>query len=144
VKAPHLARLSDHTAMDSHLESTQELLSVYSPQTAQDILVNKAQFAPVRDPLPRTIWRKILLDHFVDFKKLFTSMDKGYDHHNDPKDFGAGYALVKKDQAFSKWPLHTEADWTQVFSAWSAGVVFFFPHWDTELQDYRTIIMDLF
>ena len=45
-------------------------------------------------------------------------MDKGYDHHNDPKDFRAGYALVKKDQAFSKRPLQTEADWIQVFGAW--------------------------
>jgi hypothetical protein len=37
-------------------------------------------------------------------------MDKGYNHYNDPKDFGAGYTLVKKDQAFSKWLLQTEAD----------------------------------
>jgi hypothetical protein len=94
AKAPHLSKLSDPTATDPHLEKTQELLSVYSPQTSQDILVNKAQFAPVGDPLPRTIWRKILLDLFVDFEKLFASMDKGYDHHDDPKDFGAGYALV--------------------------------------------------
>jgi hypothetical protein len=94
AKAPHLFKLSDPTATDPHLEKTQELLSVYSPQTSQDILVNKAQFAPVSDPLPRTFWRKILLDSFVDFEKLFASMDKGYDHHDDPKDFGGGYALV--------------------------------------------------
>ena len=144
AKAPHLAKLSDPTASDPHLEKTQDLLSVYCPQHSQDILVNKAQFAPVGDPLPRTIWRKILLDSFVDFKKLFASMDKGYDHHDDPKDFGAGYALVKKDQAFSKRPLHTEADWMRVFTAWSAGVVFFFPHRDAELREYRTIVMDLF
>jgi hypothetical protein len=105
AKAPHLSKLSDSTATDPHLEKTQDLLSVYSPQSSQDILVNKAQFAPVGDPLPRTIWRKVLLDLFVDFEKLFASMDKGYDHHDDPKDFGAGYALVKKDQAFSKRPL---------------------------------------
>jgi hypothetical protein len=139
AKAPHLARLSDFTATEPHLEKTQELLSVYSPQSSQDILVNKAQFAPVGDPLPRTIWRKILLDSFVDFEKLFAAMDKGYDHHNDPKDFGNGYALVKKDQAFSKRLLCTEADWTRVFGAWSAGVAFFFPHREAELCDYRTI-----
>jgi len=144
AKAPHLSKLSDPTATDPHLEKTQELLSVYSPQSSQDILVNKAQFAPVSDPLPRTIWRKILLDLFVDFEKLFASMDKGYDHHDDPKDFGAGYALVKKDQAFSKRPLGTKADWIRVFGAWSAGVVFFFPHRDSELRDYRAIVMDLF
>jgi len=32
-----------------------------------------------------------------------------------PQDFGAGYALVKKDQAFTKRPLHTEADLDSCF-----------------------------
>ena len=109
TKAPHLSKLSDPTATNPHLEKTQDLLSVYSPQSSQDILVNKAQFALVGDPLPCTIWCKILLDLFINYKKLFTSMDKGYNHHNEPKDFGAGYALVKKDQAFSKHPIWTEA-----------------------------------
>jgi hypothetical protein len=144
AKAPHLSKLSDPTATDPHLKKSQDLLSVYSPQSSQDILVNKAQFAPVGDPLPRTIWRKILLNLFVDFEKLFASMDKGYDHHDEPKDFGAGYELVKKDQAFSKCPLRSKADWIWVFGAWSAGVAFFFPHRDAELRDYRTIVMDLF
>ena len=71
-------------------------------------------------------------------------MDMGYDHHDDPKDFGVGYALVKKDQAFSKHALQTEADWIQVFSAWAVGVAFFFPCWEAELRDYQAIIMDLF
>jgi hypothetical protein len=52
VKAPHLSKLSDLSSMDPHLEKTQDLLSVYSPRNSQDILVNKAQFAPVGDPLP--------------------------------------------------------------------------------------------
>ena len=119
-------------------------MSHTSPQNIQDILVNKAQFAPVRDPLPQTFWRKILLDAYINFEKLFALMDKGYDHHDDLKDFSMDYALVKKDQAFSKWPLCTEADWIQVFSAWSSGVAFFFPHHDAELWDYQAIIMDLF
>lgn len=144
AKAPHLAKLSAPVASDPHLEKTQELLSVFSPQNVQDTLVNRAQFAPVRDPLPQTFWRKILLDSYIDFEKLFASMDKGYDHRDDPKDFGAGYALVKKDQAFSKRPLRTEADWIRVFGAWSSGVAFFFPHREAELREYQTIVMDLF
>jgi hypothetical protein len=71
-------------------------------------------------------------------------MDKGYDHHDKLKDFGASYALVKKDQAFSKCPLQIEADLIWVFSTWSAGVACFFPHQDTELWDYQTIVIDLF
>jgi len=84
------------------------------------------------------------VDHFVDFEKLFTSMDKGYNHHDDPWDFGAGYALVKKDQAFTKHPLRTEVDWTRVFAAWSTGVGFLFLHQDKELRGYHSIVMDLF
>ena len=110
AKAPHLAKLSAPAVSDSHLEKTQDLLSVFSPQNVQDILVNKAQFAPVRDLLPQTFWWKIL-DSYVNFEKLFASMEKGYDHHDDPKDFRAGYTLVKKDQAFLKCLVHTEADW---------------------------------
>ena len=37
TKAPHLSKLSDLTATNPHLEKTQELLSVYSPQASQDI-----------------------------------------------------------------------------------------------------------
>jgi hypothetical protein len=57
------------------------------------------------------MWHKIVLDQFVDFEKLFSSMEKGYNHHNDVKDFGVGYALVKKEQAFTKHKLCSEADW---------------------------------
>ena len=141
AKAPHLSKLSEMTATNAHLEKTQDLLSVYSPRSSQDILINKAQFALVGDPLPQTIWHKILLDLFIDFEKLFALMDMGYDHHDDPKDFGA---LVKKDQAFSKCALRSEADWTRVFGAWAAGVTFLFPHREAELRDYWAIVMDLF
>ncbi|KAF8233294.1 hypothetical protein L208DRAFT_1557284 [Tricholoma matsutake] len=144
MKVLHLSKLSNLTTTDPHLEKTQDLLLVYSPQSFQDILVNKAQFAPVGNPLPCTIWCKILLNLFIDFEKLFASMDKGYDHHDEPKDFGAGYVLVKKDQAFSKCLLWTEADWIRVFGAWLVGVAFFLPHQDTELWDYQTFVMDLF
>ena len=133
AKAPHLAKLSAPVVSDPHLEKTQELLSIFSPQNIQDILVNKVQFSLVRDPLPQTFWCKILLDSYIDFEKLFASMEKGYDHHDDLKDFGVGYALVKKDQAFSKCLVHTEADWIRVFSAWSLGMAFFFPHREDKL-----------
>lgn len=141
AKAPHLSILSEASQSDKHLNETQVLLTAYSPQSVQDVLVAKAQFAPVSDPLPHTIWRKIILDQFVDFEKLFALMEKGYDHHDDPKDFGADFALVKKEQAFPKCMLHTEADWIQVFTS---GVCFFFRHRTEELHTYRTIVMDLF
>ncbi|KAF8231816.1 hypothetical protein L208DRAFT_1275182, partial [Tricholoma matsutake] len=143
-KAPYLAELSTATAADPHLEQTQDLVAAFSSQATQDTLVVKAQFAPVSVPLPRTTWHKIILDQFVDFEKLFASMERGFEHLDDPKDFGAGYALVKKDQAFSKSKLLTEADWTRVFDAWSAGTSFFFRHRESELLAYRSIVMEFF
>ena len=71
AKVPHLSMLSVSTATDPHLKKTQDLLSVYSPQNSQDILVNKALFAPVANPLPRTIWHKVLLNLFVNFEQPF-------------------------------------------------------------------------
>ena len=49
-------------------------------------------------------------------------MEPGYDHHDEPKDFHGGFALVKKDQAVAKKPVVTEADWTRVFGTWAVGV----------------------
>lgn len=107
-------------------------------------LVVRAQLAPVSVPLPQSIWQKTILDQFVNFEKLFASMEKGYEHHNDPRDFGASYSLVRKEQTFSKCKLHSEADWIQVFDAWSATTSFFFRHWESELHSYCSIAMEFF
>jgi hypothetical protein len=37
-------------------------------------------------------------------------MDPGYDPYDVQKDFGGGYALVKKDHLSVKRPVHTESD----------------------------------
>lgn len=144
AKAPYLANLSDGGVSDLHLETTQDLLIAFSPAGVQETLISKAQLANLAVPLPRSIWRKIILDQYIDFEKLFASMEKGYDHQDDPKDFGGGYALVKKDQAFSKRALHSEAEWTRVYDAWSAATSLFFRHRENELRNYRSIVMDLF
>lgn len=141
AKAPHLADLLLLAQADVHLENAQELLAVFSPPATQEALVTKAQFTV---PLPQTIWCKIILDHFVDFEKLFMSMEKGYNHHDNSKDFGTGYVLIKKEQAFTKLKLHSEADWLQVFNTWAAGTSYFFCHRENELQVYRSFVSDLF
>ena len=72
------------------------------------------QQQPMPDPLPRSIWKDIILDRYVDFEKLFASMDRGYDHDDEPKDFGSGYSSIKKEHFHAKKPVQTEADWTRV------------------------------
>jgi hypothetical protein len=106
--------------------------------------VANAQLAETSDPIPRSIWCQITLDQFVDFEKLFASMDKGYEHLDDIKDFGAGFALVKKEQSHKKRPIRDESEWLRVFSAWRSAVGHLFPHRIQELQKYLEIVTDVF
>lgn len=102
------------------------------------------QQQPLDDPIPRSIWRDIIQDRFVNFEKLFASMDRGYDHHDEPRSFHGEFALVRKDQFVLKKPLLTEAQWIRVFSSWSKGVVLVYAHREQELEAYKRFVMDLF
>ena len=95
-------------------------------------------------PLPHSIWKLIVEDRYVDFAKLFASMDPGYDPNDDLKDFGGGYALVKKDYLSAKWAIHTESDWIRVFTAWESGVTILYPHRKDELSEYRHRVDNIF
>lgn len=142
--APHLAKLSANIKADAHLEETQCLHSLYTPDKVQDAIVANAQLASTSDPIPRSIWCQITLDQFVDFEKLFASMDKGYEHLDDVKDFGAGFALVKKEQSHKKCPIRDKSEWLQVFNAWRSAVGHLYPHWIQELEKYLEIVTDVF
>ena len=109
-----------------------------------DSLINLMQVQPLADPIPRSIWRSIVQDHYVDFEKLFALMDKGYDHNDEPCDFGRGYALIKKEQATAKHSLRLESDWARVFGAGSSAVVLVYRHRSSELQAYHRMVTDLF
>ena len=109
-----------------------------------DAIINLMQRQPLSDPLPRSIWKEIILDKYVDFEKLFASMDRGYDHDDDPKDFGGGYSIVKKDHYRAKKSVQTESEWTRVARAWKQGVELLYPHRKAELTTYMEIIEELF
>lgn len=142
--APHLAELSATKTADSHLEETWNLRQVLSSDKTLDTLINLLQVQQLPDPIPRSIWRAIAQDQFVDFEKLFASMDRGYDHNDEPREFGGGYALVKKDQASARRLLKTESDWARVYTSWSAGVALIYRHRTSELQAYRESVQELF
>ncbi|KAG6895387.1 hypothetical protein C0993_009619, partial [Termitomyces sp. T159_Od127] len=141
---PHLAQLSSRTLSDSHIARTWQLRQEYAKERVIDPLVNLGQSQLLRDPISRAMWRLVILDHYVDFEKLYATLDRGYDQHDDPKDFGGGFSLVRKDQANAKRPICSEADWTRVFDAWKAAVVIFYPHRSSELEVYREQILDFF
>ncbi|EDR11033.1 uncharacterized protein LACBIDRAFT_316142 [Laccaria bicolor S238N-H82] len=142
--APHLAELSTSSISDPHIEETWKLRQAIGTDKTIDSLVNLMQVQPLTDPIPRSIWRLVIQDHFVDFEKLFASMDKGYDHNDEPHDFGGGYALIKKEQASAKRPLRSESEWARVFGAWSSAVVLVYRHRSSELQGYQCMVTDLF
>ena len=142
--ALHLAKLSTSTISDPHIEETWKLQQAIGTDKTIDSLVNLMQVQLLADPIPRSIWCLVIQDHFVDFKKLFASMDKGYDHNDEPRDFGGGYALVKKEQASAKRPLRSESEWARVFGAWSSAVGLVYHHRSSELQGYQRMVTDLF
>jgi len=141
--APHLGKLTS-SAGDAHLDSTWKLHQAYSGDKAIDAIVDIMQRQQLEEPIPRSIWKEIVQDRFVNFQKLFAAMEPGYDHHDEPKDFHGGFALVKRDQAVAQKPVVTEADWSQVFGAWAVSVSLVYPHHEEELQGYRRIVMELF
>jgi hypothetical protein len=129
---------------EPYLKKTREIRGLFKNETFRDSTITNAQLSPLINPLPRSIWKKILLEEFVDFAKLFASMEQGYDHNDEAEDFAAGFAIVKKNHLSAKRPVRTKAEWICVFSAWEAGVILIYPHRTAELQGYRRMVMDIF
>lgn len=140
--APHLKALSGSSFDDPHLGATWRLRRVY--QGDVEGVIDGMRGQNLSQPLPRSVWRLIIEDRYVDFSKLHASMDPGYDPNDEPKDFGGGYALVKKDHLIAKRPIRTESDWIRVFSAWESGVTTLFPHRKSELMEYRRHVDNVF
>ena len=140
--APHLKELGSQAFDDPHLGSTWRLKRVYEKEI--DGVIDGMRGQEISQPLPRSVWKSIIEDRYVDFEKLFASMDPGYDPNDIPKDFAGGFALVKKDNASAKRSIHTESEWNRVFAAWKDGVGILFPHRKPELHGYLKIVNDVF
>ncbi|KZT02560.1 uncharacterized protein LAESUDRAFT_738656 [Laetiporus sulphureus 93-53] len=113
--APHLATILP-TSQDSHLA---EMFHLHQLNPILDLMQQQG----LQVPLPRSIWKDILLDQYVNYEKLFASMELGYDHDDEPKDLAAGFTIIKKDHSSSRHPI-------RIYGAWADG--------------YRTIILKLF
>jgi hypothetical protein len=142
--APHLRELCCANVDDPHVKTTWELRRALASEKTIDNLVDILQVQPLLDPIPRSIWKLIAQDLFVDFEKLHASMDRGYDHNDDPREFAGGFALIKKDSSSARKPLKTESEWSRVFSAWSAGVRMVYRHRSDELAAYQQYITNMF
>jgi hypothetical protein len=140
---PQLASLSGAVG-DDHLQETFRLRRIFASDKALDPTIDLMQQQQLDVPIPRGLWKDIIQDRFINFEKLFASMDVGYDHSEVPKDFHAGFVLVKKDQLVAKKALKSDGDWMRVFSAWETAVGLIYTHRVDELQRYKKQVMDIF
>jgi hypothetical protein len=141
--APRLGSLCASSS-DKYLEKTWKLRQAFAKEPNTDLLIDTMQQQPLRDPIPRSIWKDILQDKFISFPKLFATMEPGYDHRDDAKEFHGGFSLVQKDQISARKPLRSETDWIRVFDAWSAAVSLLFDHRNDELTNYREFMVSFF
>jgi hypothetical protein len=142
--APHLGELSGAASINPHIEATWKLRRALASEKTLETLVDLMQVQPLPDPIPRSIWKAIAQDQYVDFEKLYASMDRGYDHNAEPREFAGGFTLVKKDSSSARKPLKNESDWSRVFNAWSAGVRLVYRHRTEELAAYYRYIINMF
>ena len=73
--APHLADDEDTVFDDPYLGETQKRKIAYSSQRPFENLVIKAQGRRMRKPIANSIWRLVILDKYVDFKKLYATLE---------------------------------------------------------------------
>jgi len=142
--APHLSTLSEHTFLDPHLQATWRLRQSFNSDKAIDPIIDLMQLQPLADPIPDPLWQAIIQDQFVDFEKLHASMDRGFSHNDDVKDFAGGFSLVQKDQYSARKMVRNEAEWARVFHAWKTGVILLYPHRLNELNTYQDMVIELF
>jgi hypothetical protein len=140
---PQLASLSAAVG-DDHLQETFRLRRIFASDKALDPTIDLMQQQQLDVPIPHGLWKDIIQDRFVNFEKLFASMDVGYDHSEVPKDFHAGFVLVKKDQLVAKKALKSDGDWMRVFCAWETAVGLIYTHRVHELQRYKKQVMEMF
>lgn len=119
--APHLAHLNTVT-VDTYIQKTITIKELFGNEKYLSAVLDKVILHTMPDPFPRSLWKDILQDKYVDFEKLHASLDPSYDRHDDIKEFPGGWAFVKKDQYTARKKVTTQAQWTRVFHAWSTGV----------------------
>lgn len=76
---PHLGKLSSQIKSNPHLDQTRKYRIAFNNSgRVRDSLINNFQLVSLAEPIPRSIWKKIIQDNFGEFEKLYASMDRGY------------------------------------------------------------------
>jgi hypothetical protein len=142
--APHLADDEDTVFEDPHLRATQKCKMAYSSQKPFENLIIKGQGRKMREPVANSIWRLVILDKYVDFEKLYATLEPGYNPNDEAKELGDNFTLVEKNSVSSKRPVLTEAEWMRLYDIWVDAVLHFYPHRRVELASYRELVINMF
>ena len=126
--APHLAKDKDSIFKDPYLGETQKCKVVYASQKPFENLLIKAQGRKVQEPVANSIWKLIILDKYVDFEKLYVTLNPDYNLNDEAKDLNERFTLLEKNSISSKRSVLTEAEWMRLFNIWACATLHFYPH----------------
>lgn len=142
--APHLAEDDDSIFKDPFLSETQKCKIAYASQKPFESLIIKAQGRKVQEPIANSIWKLIILDKYVDFEKLYATLDPDYNPNDEAKDLNEKFSLLEKNSIGSKRSVLTEAEWMRLFDIWAGATLHFYAHRKAELTSYRELIINMF
>lgn len=143
--APYLASLTAPIEGPPHVQQTHKLRNLFAHDSNADaVLVGLSSYAST-DPLPLSLLRLIVKDRYVDFEKVHAAIQgPSHTQYEEPKDFGAGYAVVRKEHILRSVPVVTESQWLRCFEAWLTPLLVVYPHRSQELAAYKSTIMEYF
>ena len=142
--APHLAEDEGSIFDDPYLSETQKCKFAYASQKPFENLIFKAQGRKLQEPIAISIWKLIILDKYVDFEKLYATLDPGYNPNDEARDLNDKFTLLEKNSISSKRPVVTEAEWMRLYDLWAAATLHFYTHRRSELVSYRELIINMF
>jgi hypothetical protein len=129
---------------DPYLSETQKCKLAYAGQKPFENLLIKAQGRKVLEPIANSIWKLIILDKYVDFEKLYATLDPTYNPNDEAKELNERFSLLDKNSLSSKCAVVTEAEWMRLYDVWAGATIHFYPHRKAELASYRDLIVNMF
>ena len=142
--APHLIEDEHSVFKDPYLGETQKCKIAYASQKPFENLIIKAQGRKVQEPVANSIWKLVILDKYVDFEKLYATLDPDYNPNDEAKDLNEKFSLLEKNSISSKRPVLTEAEWMRLYDVWVSATLQFYPHRKDELASYRELVVNMF
>ncbi|KNZ82128.1 hypothetical protein J132_07971, partial [Termitomyces sp. J132] len=72
---PHLVTLQENVLEDSHILRMWYLHQEYAKEKMVNSLISLGQLQPLKESISRAMWKLVILDHYVNFKKLYVTFE---------------------------------------------------------------------